>query len=102
MNLTGVRRSLYAILLASTLSLIFVMTTADAASARHTPATRRFSTAAFCQGPLITGDGSRLICTEDFGANAPDRFKCAYTDTPNVHDYVCRGGARTFLLGDVL
>jgi len=87
MNLSVARRSLYAILLASTLSVMFVMTTADVASARHTPATRRFSTAAF---------------VPDFEANAPDRFKCTYNDSPNVHDYACRAGARTFLLGDVL
>jgi hypothetical protein len=87
MNLSVARRPLYVILLASGLALIFVMATVDVASARHTPATRRFSTAAF---------------EPDFQATAPDRFRCRFDDSANVHGYVCRAGARTFLLSDAL
>jgi hypothetical protein len=87
-------RSLFVTFLAFALALLFVVTLAGDADARHRRPTRRFSTAAFTSTNDFQGTGQPF--------QAPDRFSCRFDDSPSVHGYVCEGGGMTFTLSEVL
>jgi len=86
-------RSLFITLLALALALLFVVTLAGDADARHRRPTRRFSVAAF--DVLGVDPGAAPF-------EAPDRFSCRFDDSPSVHGYVCKGGGKTFTLSEAL
>ncbi len=85
-----VGRSLFVTLMALALALLFVVTLAGDADARHRRPRARFSTAAFDSGMEVAQ------------FEPPDQFACSFDDSPSVHGYVCEGGGKTFTLSEAL
>jgi hypothetical protein len=85
------KSSFYLTLLAAILALVFVVTLAGDADARHKKPTAYFSKAEITDN--FEGTGQPF--------EPPDHFDCVYNDSPDVHDYECTGSA-TFRLSNAL